>query len=198
MLSEAIKVQRRQHQKKRRCDKDHLALHPVTVKVKAVCTNVLPCQKAKAAKDDQGRDYCGKQWVTCIPCQRNKFCTLCSQQVKTCIAERRNGMKQCIPNPAQAIIGAKCRQQQCSTGQFKQSGDPQNKACQPHDAAHLWGSGGFLHRAALLEGDLSPRKQRKGSAHCNDTQSSDLDQKKDHTLPKSPMQKPSAYQSRTK
>ena len=93
-------------------------------------------------------------------------------------------MKQCIPNPAQAIIGAKCRQQQCSTGQFKQSGDPQNKACQPHDAAHLWGSGGFLHRAALLEGDLSPGKQRKGSAHCNDTQSSDLDQKKDHTLPK--------------
>ena len=92
-------------------------------------------------------------------------------------------MKQCIPDPAQTIIGAKCRQQQCSTGQFKQGGDPQNKACQPHDAAHLWGSGGFLHRAALLEGDLSPGKQRKGSTHRNDAQSSDLDQKKDHTLP---------------
>ena len=155
------------------------------MKVKAICTNVLPCQKAKAAKDDQCSDHRGKQRIVCILCQRNKFCPLCSQQVKTCIAERRNGMKQCIPDPAQSIIGAKCRQQQCSTGQFKQGGDPQNKACQPHDAAHLWGSGGFLHRAALLEGDLSPRKQRKGSAHCNDTQSSDLDQKKDHTLPKS-------------
>ena len=90
-----------------------------------------------------------------------------------------------VPDPAQTIISAKCRQQQCSTGQFKQGGDPQNKACQPHDAAHLRGSRSFLHRAALLEGDLSPRKQRKGSTHCNDTQSSDLDQKKDHTLPKS-------------
>ena len=153
------------------------------MKVKAVCTNVLPCQKAKAAKDDQGRDHCGKQWVSCIPCQRNKFCILCSQQVKAGIAERRNGMKQCIPDPAQTIIGAKCRQQQCSTDQFKQGGDPQNKACQPHDAAHLRGSSSFLHRAALLEGDLSPGKQRKGSTHCNDAQSSDLDQKKDHALP---------------
>ena len=104
---EAIKVQRRQYQKKRRCDKDHLALHPVTVKIKAICTNILPCQKAKSAKDDQGRDHCGKQWISCIPCQRNKFCHLCSQQVKAGIAERRNGMKQCIPDPAQTIIGAK-------------------------------------------------------------------------------------------
>ena len=31
--------------------------------------------------------------------------------------------------------------------------------------------------------DLSPGKQRKGSTHRNDAQSSDLDQKKDHTLP---------------
>ena len=153
------------------------------MKIKAICTNVLPCQKTKAAKDDQGRDHCGKQWVSCIPCQRNKFCTLCSQQVKAGIAERRNGMKQCVPDPAQTIIGAKCRQQQCSTGQFKQGGDPQNKACQPHDAAHLRGSRSFLHRAALLEGDLSPGKQRKGSAYRNDTQSSDLDQKKNYALP---------------
>ena len=92
-------------------------------------------------------------------------------------------MKQRVPDPAQTIIGAKCRQQQCSTDQFKQGGDPQNKACQPHDAAHLRGSSSFLHRAALLEGDLSPGKQCKGSTHCNDTQSSDLDQKKDHALP---------------
>ena len=48
------------------------------------------------------------------------------------------------------------------------------KRQQPHDAAHLWGSGGFLHRAALLEGDLSPGKQCKGSTHRNDAQSSDL------------------------
>jgi len=94
-------------------------------------------------------------------------------------------MKQRVPDPAQTIIGAERRQQQCSTDQFKQGGDSQNKACQPHDAAHLRGSSSFLHRAALLEGDLSPGKQRKGSAHCNDAQSSDLDQKKDHALPKS-------------
>ena len=92
-------------------------------------------------------------------------------------------MKQRVPDPAQTIIGAERRQQQCSTGQFKQGGDPQNKACQPHDAAHLRGSRSFLHRAALLEGDLSPGKQRKGSTHRNDAQSSDLDQKKDHALP---------------
>ena len=152
------------------------------MKIKAICTNVLPCQKAKAAKDDQRRDHCGKQWISCIPCQRNKFCPLCSQQVKAGIAERRNGMKQCIPDSAQSIIGAKCRQQQYSTDQFKQGGDPQNKACQPHDAAHLRGSRSFLHRAALLEGDLSPGKQRKGSTHRNDAQSSDLDQKKNYAL----------------
>ena len=47
----------------------------------------------------------------------------------------------------------------------------------------IGGLGVITVGAALLEGDLSPGKQRKGSAHRNDTQSSDLDQKKDHALP---------------
>ena len=94
-------------------------------------------------------------------------------------------MENGFPYPGSTEIPAENREHTKRADPLDHQGCSDHKACQPHNAAHLRGSRSFLHRAALLEGDLSPGKQRKGSAHRNDTQSSDLDQKKDHALPKS-------------
>ena len=61
---------------------------------------------------------------------------------------------------------------------------PQDESCQPDDAAHLRSRDGLLHGAALHERDFSAGQQRKGRCHRDHAQSADLDEQKDHRLPK--------------
>ena len=61
-----------------------------------------------------------------------------SQNIKACIAEGGNRMKDCHPNTVPAIVAAEHRQHGKCTNHFNQKCSPQDKLRKPDDTAYIW------------------------------------------------------------
>ena len=146
--------------------------------------NIVPCQKADAAHDDQQHDDDIHQWVGGIRRQRGVQRPGTAENVKTRVAEGGNRVKDRHPYPPQAVVPAKGWQQRQGAHQFYKECPPENKPRQAHDAAHRRSGDGILHGAALLQRDIFPREHQKCYSRRNDAQSADLDQQQNNPLAK--------------
>lgn len=87
------------------------------------------------------------------------------------------------PDSAKAVIPPENRQHDKRAGELNDKSPFQNKTRQTHNAADRRSGKRILHGASFLEGNVPPGKHQKGCRHCDDAETSDLDQQKDQTLP---------------
>ena len=87
------------------------------------------------------------------------------------------------PDSAEAVIPPENRQHDKCAGELNDKSPFQNKTRQTHNAADRRSGKRILHGASFLEGNVPPGKHQKGCRHCDDAETSDLDQQKDQTLP---------------
>lgn len=102
--------------------KDHFALHSVFAKMPGVLFDVFPGEKTDAADYDQSHDGEVHQWLGGIGGKRGEGFSY-PQQIKTCIAESRDGVKKRIPNTFEkSKIFAEHRCKKYSSRQFNEKG----------------------------------------------------------------------------
>ena len=137
-----IKVHKEEKQRRkddqRECrDKNHLALHSITVEVQLVFANVIPCQESDAAGYDQEHDRDIDHRILDITGERGIQVMVRSQNVKPCVAKGRDRVKYRHPYTVPSVVAAKHRQHGKRTDQFDQKCSPQDEPCQPDDPSDL-------------------------------------------------------------
>ena len=94
-------------------------------------------------------------------------------------------MKDSVPNPfSNAKVGNHGGDQQQRANGLHPQGRKDNKAGQPHNAAHLRRGNGFLHHAALHQPYLPAGQKRQGNGSRHHTHAADLNERQDHSLTK--------------
>ena len=144
---------------------------------------ILPDQKADAAENDERHDDAVDPGVVGVAGERGERFPL-PHQIEACIAEGGDSVEQTVPKPfREAEVPGKYRKQQKHSAELRAKGDAQQKTCPSDNPAHLGCGDGLLHHVSLGQADASAREAEEGDGHCDDAQTADLDQQKDHDLP---------------
>ena len=141
-----------------------------------VYTDIIPSQKSDAPGHDQQHDRDIDDRTARITGEGGIEVGFRAKNVKPGVAECGYGMKHRHPNATPSIVPAEHRQHRNHAQQLHDKRPPQDKPCQPDDAADIWRGNSILHGAALHQGDFSPGQQRKGCRNGHNAKSSYLDQ----------------------
>ena len=145
--------------------------------------DVLPCQEADAADENQQGERDADERICAEGGDRRERIGGSSQKVKARVAERRNRMKQRVPDALCAKVAAEGRQEQEHSRALGEERAAQNERGHADDAADLRRGDGILHGAALKERNFPSREPHEAERDGDHAESADLNQKQDYDLP---------------
>ena len=150
-----------------------------------VCTDIVPCQKADTAYDDQKNNGNVYRRIPYVSRKRRVFVFGGAEYVKAGVAKGGNRMKCRHPNSLDTEVSAKCRQHDDHSDKLDQKSSPYNKAGQADDPADLRGRDGVLHGTALHQRYFSAGQHSEKCRNCYNTEPAYLDQQQYYRLPES-------------
>ena len=141
----------------------------------APLAQVVPDQKAQTARHDQEHDDALHIPVGGVAHQAH-IALSAAQNIKSCIAESRDGQKNRDENALSTVFRNKDRQQQHKAQTLEEGGKLHDYQKQAAGLRHIGGADGFAGQLHGAEADPAAERQREEAGQCDKAQAADLDQ----------------------